>query len=522
MEISIITINLNNSAGLERTVRSVLQQEYKEIEYIVIDGGSTDGSVDILKEYDDQITYWISEQDSGMYAAMNKGIRAATGKYLLFLNSGDYLCDEQVITQLLIHSRKDTDLIYGNLRRIFPNGMRDRVKMPDSITVETMVKGTLCHPVTLIKKSLFDTYGLYDESIRIVADWAFFLKLIISGKITTQYVDSDVAVYSMDGISSKLSNIPLIEAERTKILHQLLPPTYASLIKEAHESYSQAPIYSAQIILERLEHAKGLPRRLFLPVAKSVVRGLKDLRSLKRSLETGFAFRAYKAAHQKSCFAIPIIINNRNHLTYLKRLICSLEKRGYRNIFIIDNASSYPPLLEYYRHIPYKTFFLKENVGYCALWDTPIFEQFRDQYYVYTDSDLELVEECPDDFMLAMHYMLSRRRYNRVGKVGLSLLINDLPAQYEKRQEVIDWEGQFWKQKVERLAFSAPVDTTFALYRPNCFGPASMVPALRMNYPYSVRHLPWYENTIDLNEEQQYYYRHARAPSHWSSKVLPH
>jgi glycosyltransferase involved in cell wall biosynthesis len=521
MELTIITINLNNSAGLEKTVRSVLQQGYQEVEYIVIDGGSTDGSVNILKKYDDHITYWISEQDSGMYAAMNKGIRAATGKYLLFLNSGDYLFDEQVIAELLTQAQKDPDLIYGNLGRIFPNGMQDRVKMPETLTVETMVKGTLCHPVTLIKKALFNTYGFYDENIRIVADWAFFLKLIISGKVTTQYIDVDVAVYSMDGISSKLSNVPLIEAERLRVLHQYLPPAYAPLIKEALESRSAVPHYSVQAMLERLEDAKGLPGRLILPLAESIVSGVKSLRSLKRSLQTSFAFRTYKANHQKACFAIPIIINNRNHLTYLKRLINSLENRGYRNIFIIDNASSYPPLLEYYQHTPYKVFYLQENVGYCALWDTPVFEQFRDQFYVYTDSDLELTEECPDDFMVAMHYLLSRHRYSRVGKIGLSLLINDLPAHFEKKQEVISWEGQFWKQKVEELAFSAPVDTTFALYRPGCFGPAYMVPALRMNFPYSARHLPWYENTGNLNAEQYYYYQHARASSHWSSKVLP-
>ncbi|AHM61455.1 colanic acid biosynthesis glycosyl transferase [Flammeovirgaceae bacterium 311] len=521
MELSIITINLNNSAGLETTVDSVLQQSYKQLEYIVVDGGSTDGSVDILKKYNDKLTSWISEQDTGMYAAMNKGIRAASGKYLLFLNSGDYLCNEQVVEQLLSHSRGDADLIYGNLLRVFPNGMRDKVKMPETLTVETMIRGTLCHPVTLIRKDLFDTYGLYDESIRIVSDWAFFLKLIVNGKVTTQYLDTDVAVYSMDGISSKLSNAPLIEAERTRILRQYLPPAYAPLIEEVQKNHSGAPQYSVQALQERLEDRGGLSSKLLLPIFRTVVKGVKSLRSLRRSLETSLAYKAYKEAHQEACHAIPIIINNRNHLTYLKRLIHSLEKKGYHNIFIIDNASAYPPLLAYYKQTPYKVFYLQKNVGYCALWDTPIFEQFRDQYYIYTDSDLELAEECPEDFMVAMHYLLNRRRYSKIGKVGLSLLINDLPAHFNNRAEVIAWEEQFWRQRVEKLAFSAPVDTTFALYRPGSFGPASMVPALRMDYPYSARHLPWYENTGSLSPEQQYYYQHARASSHWSSKALP-
>lgn len=115
-----------------------------------------------------------------------------------------------------------------------------------------------------------------------------------------------------------------------------------------------------------------------------------------------------------------------------------------------------------------------------------------------------------------MHYLL--HKYS-LGKVGFSLPTNDLPDFYANKAEVQEWEKRHQVEGIERLAFSAPVDTTFALYKPNTFGPAGVLPAFRTKFPYSARHLPWYENTQLLNEEQLYYYRNARTSSHWSSKI---
>ena len=231
MIISIITINYNNRAGLQKTIGSVITQTFKNIEYIVIDGDSNDGSLDVIKENAANITHWVSEKDSGIYNAQNKGIKLATGKYLLFLNSGDYLENSQVI-ELLAKENADEDLIYGNLKRIFPDGSTDVVKMPDTINLERLIHDTLCHPVTLIKKTLFTQYGLYDENVKIVADWAFFLKIFVYGKPVYKHKDVTVAVFYMDGVSSHAANQQSLYLERERVIAEYVSPAILAVINE--------------------------------------------------------------------------------------------------------------------------------------------------------------------------------------------------------------------------------------------------------------------------------------------------
>jgi glycosyltransferase involved in cell wall biosynthesis len=200
---------------------------------------------------------------------------------------------------------------------------------------------------------------------------------------------------------------------------------------------------------------------------------------------------------------IPVIINNRNRITYLKKLINRLEKAGMRNIFIIDNASTYPPLLEFYLHMPYKVFRFEENLGFTALWDTNLFKVFRYTYYIYTDPDVVPVDECPDDFVYHLYEVL--KRHPGIEKVGLGLKIDDLPDHYSRKGEVINWERQFWQNEVEKDLYDAYVETTFALYRPLAKGPAWECKAYRTGGDYMARHLPWYENSNDLDEESLYY-----------------
>lgn len=173
MKLSIITINYNNKHGLQKTINSVISQIYKEFEWIIIDGGSTDGSKELIEQYTDYITYWVCEPDKGIYNAMNKGIEVAKGEYLLFLNSGDYLVSVYTLEHVLCKSFQ-ADIVYGNL-------LYDKKKVErapgfhnDYIACIDLIKGTLFHPSTFIKRELFEKYGYYDETLKIVADWKFF------------------------------------------------------------------------------------------------------------------------------------------------------------------------------------------------------------------------------------------------------------------------------------------------------------------------------------------------------------
>ena len=176
MKLSIITINYNNLEGLKRTYDSVVSQTCQDFEWIIIDGGSTDGSREFIEERQDKFAYWCSEPDKGIYNAMNKGIAKATGEYLQFLNSGDNLVDDKVIEEFLTLDWNE-DIISGDI--IVDNDETDVRYNPDDdvLDIDTMRRGCIYHPSSYIKKELFDNYGLYDEKLRIVSDWKFFLEV---------------------------------------------------------------------------------------------------------------------------------------------------------------------------------------------------------------------------------------------------------------------------------------------------------------------------------------------------------
>jgi len=214
---------------------------------------------------------------------------------------------------------------------------------------------------------------------------------------------------------------------------------------------------------------------------------------------------------------IPIIINNYNRLDTMKQLIESLEKMGYHNIFIIDNLSTYPPLLEYYKTCKYTLFRLDKNIGMNALWGSGLIKRFRNDYFVYTDSDMVPVEECPDDFLHVFLQVL--RKHKLAQKVGFSLKIDDLPDCYAMKDLVISVEKEYYRYQHEELLYRAPIATTFALYRPRAkrIHGYYYIEMYRMAYPYVARHLPWYMDSKNPDEENQYYLNQKLVAT-WYSK----
>jgi len=215
---------------------------------------------------------------------------------------------------------------------------------------------------------------------------------------------------------------------------------------------------------------------------------------------------------------IPIIINNFNRLDSMKKLIESLEHRGYSNIFIIDNLSTYPPLLDYYKTCRYTVFRLDRNIGMTALWKSGIYKKFKDDFFVYTDSDIVPIEECPDDFLL--FFLNTLKKYRLARKVGFSLKIDDLPDHYAMKNEVIQWEKQFAEHKRDEFLYWAPIDTTFALYRPRSKRRHAYfnIEMYRTGFPYMARHLPWYIDSKNPDEENLYYINQKLVKTSWSGK----
>ena len=229
MTLTIITINRNNAAGLEKTMLSVASQTRKDIEYVVVDGASTDGSVDMIRRLEKDFAgrlKWISEPDGGIYNAMNKGIGMASGDYLQFLNSGDRLASEDV-TEKMFQALEDNGfptILYGYLLKDMPDGhiLRDRCFAGQDITFQLFYAGALNHSSSYILRNLFDIYGLYDETLKVVSDWKWFLKAVIFEGEKPVYSDIDVTIFDMTGISQ--TNKELEKAERKQVLDGLLPP----------------------------------------------------------------------------------------------------------------------------------------------------------------------------------------------------------------------------------------------------------------------------------------------------------
>ena len=209
---------------------------------------------------------------------------------------------------------------------------------------------------------------------------------------------------------------------------------------------------------------------------------------------------------------IPIIINNFNRLTYLRQLIAWFEKAGLKNIHVIDNASTYPPLLDYYHSLRYNVYRLDKNVGHEALWRTHVYQRFRHDYYVYTDSDVLPVEECP--YNILDYYLQLFELYPEFTKLGVGLEIGDLPDHNPRKQEVIEWEQKFWETEIAPGLYKARIDTTFALYRPDTMY-QQWETTLRTGFPYMARHLPWYENPDNLSDEDRFFNEHATEVSSW-------
>ena len=235
MKLSIITINYNNAQGLLKTLNSVLTQTCLEFEHVIVDGASTDNVVELIEQYEKDATAcgikvtWVSEKDTGIYNAMNKGIRMATGEYIQILNSGDILFDANVTQRMIerldqINSKREENvgILYGNMIKVNAAGKVVGKSGYTEYSLRQFYSSTLNHDCAYIRRDLFEEYGLYDEQLKIVSDWKWYLQAIGLGKVKPEYVDIDVTIFDDGGISE--TNPALRNAERRKVLEEVLPP----------------------------------------------------------------------------------------------------------------------------------------------------------------------------------------------------------------------------------------------------------------------------------------------------------
>jgi len=215
MKLSIITVTYNNASGLQQTIKSIVKQSCKDFEYIVIDGASKDNSVDIIKQNEAYISKWVSEPDTGIYNAMNKAVRMASGEYCLFMNAGDELYSESTVEELYkVEFSEDfvEGIEYDQYRKYFS-------KPPKEPTLAFyLFVGNNRHQASLIKKQMLLKYP-YDEKLRISSDLKFNVESIIIRNCSYRQINTVIAKYEGKGISRNVNHID----ERNLIFKELFP-----------------------------------------------------------------------------------------------------------------------------------------------------------------------------------------------------------------------------------------------------------------------------------------------------------
>lgn len=252
MRYSVITINYNDQDGLRKTINSVVNQTSTDYEFIIIDGGSSDGSLNVIKENENYITYWISEKDNGVYHAMNKGIAQAHGDYLIFMNSGDGFHTPDILSSAGGYKE---DIICGKVLKGESTWPRGHNK--PTISLVDLMRGSLPHQAMFIKREMMVKHP-YDEKYKILSDWKFCIEAIVFDNCSFRNIDTIIADYDTSGISTNSNG--LLPIERELILKELFPPRiitdYQRLAPVDDELLDQS------LLLTQTVHARELVKRI--------------------------------------------------------------------------------------------------------------------------------------------------------------------------------------------------------------------------------------------------------------------
>ena len=260
---TIITINYNNGKELRRTIESVINQTLTDFEYVVIDGGSTDDSVSIIKEYADRIDCWISERDKGVYNAMNKGLSHAHGEYVNFMNSGDSFYSPTVLEEI-DSEIGEADILFGNVCNSLSGRRYGGIKADSEVTFLTLKKEIICHQGTFYRSTIFERHP-YDESLKLIADWKVNVQAIVFDNCKVKVVDTIVANYDLTGMSSTQSQ--LHAEERKRVMAELFPER---ILKDYEHLYTEGEMPIVSLLPELKK--RGRVQKIIYLFTKKIIK----------------------------------------------------------------------------------------------------------------------------------------------------------------------------------------------------------------------------------------------------------
>lgn len=491
---------------LQDCVNSVRAQTYPFWELCVSDDASQNSELraylENLSALDGRIKVLFRKVNGHISANSNSALTLATGDWIAFLDHDDLLCTNALWEMADFIKEKGLSneslaFIYSDEDKVSDSGHYGEPARKTSWNTERLFSTMFTGHLAVYSRRLIKTAAGLREGFEGAQDWDLLLRAAeVPGfcafhlpKILyhwRKHSNSTASHPESKPYAHEASLRALLEAFERRGLTMLL------------DSRPGPGFYRWKKIAQG-NHVVAQPPALSFAA--------KGLRHVKQRLSF--------ARLPKNLFEIPLIINNRDRLTYLRMQLDCFERRGFKNIIILDNDSSYQPLLDFYRDCPHEVIRLGQNIGYLALWQSGVFSRFQRSFYLYTDSDLLIDPMCPDDFL--ERFVEALRRYPSLDKVGLGLRIDDLPVENVLQKEIQAHEQSLVRESVDKVYFAAPIDTTFALYRPEARG-GYWINAFRMATPYLLRHLPWYEVTGEVNVERDFYLRNARKKTHWTER----
>ena len=257
MKVSIITINYNNHEGLQKTIDSILAQTWRDFEWIVIDGGSTDGSKALLEQQQDHFAYWCSEPDKGVYNAINKGIAQAQGDYISCMNSGDTFYAPDTL-QKVFSEEREADILYGDWLQVFDDHEL-LVDFPAPVELYSFYLRNICHQAMFVRTSFLKKKG-FDESFRIKADYSRWIEAALDG-LFFEHIPVTVCRYDMGGLSSNNPDISI--RERQQLESKTIPKPVLLSMERLH-------YYEQDKTVQRVKRLMGKGSRIALITQKSV------------------------------------------------------------------------------------------------------------------------------------------------------------------------------------------------------------------------------------------------------------
>ena len=481
---------------LREAIESILNQTFRDFEFLILDDCPEQSVEQIIHSYDDsRIKYIKNPSNCGISASRNRLISLAQGEYLAVMDHDDIALPKRFEKEVMFLDNNPDVGIVGTWYERFPQKKSKKMYIIDSqIKRDLMYNCSILHPSAMIRKSvLLENNICYEENYSPAEDYLLFIRLI--DKTNFANIPEVLMKYRVHQ-----NNTSKIQEKKMKLsaqkIHDIIIKQYpeqekASRIKQKYKIFGLPVIKCKQ---------KGL-------ICDYTLFGLIKF-SLKEKIQTLDATK------------LPIYIINFNRLSYLKKSIAMFEKYNLRNIHIIDNVSTYPPMVEYLKHTPYTVHYMPENYGHMVFFIADEFKSVREnEYYALTDPDVIAVENCPADFMDYFYRLL--QQFPKFNKVGFSLKTDDVNGSAEAKELLQKWEKQFYKKRLnffKPYLYDSALDTTFALYRPKKDRKnKDFYKAVRTGFPYEARHLPWYKDLNNLDDEDKFYNRYDCGSGNWNS-----